>query len=331
MNILVDAMGGDNAPEMIVLGCVEAVKAKTGFDISLYGDSKQIQRILEDNEGISERIKIVHCEEVISSDDTPTQAIKMKKDSSMVRSLVDHKENQGHAVISAGNSGALLAGSLLITGRIDGVIRPALGAIIPSGDKFCLLIDAGLNSTLRPESYVQFAHFGSEYMKVMTDCKNPSVGLLNIGTEENKGKAETKEAYELLQKSSINFYGNVEGHAIAQGTVDVIVSDGFTGNVCLKVLEGTANYIFTNIKSIFNAGLINKIAALILKKDFLAFKKTIDPDTMGGAPILGVNGLIIKSHGNSNSKTIKNVVLKTVYLLENQIVDKIKRVVAPAI
>lgn len=327
MNILVDAMGGDNAPEAIVTGCLDAISMKEGFDITLFGDGKIIDDILCNRNYDKSRIKVEHCSEVILFTDTPTAAVKNKKDSSMIRALTMMRDGFGDAVISAGNSGALLTGSLLITGRMDKVIRPALGALIPSGEKFALLIDAGLNSNLRAESYVQFAKFGSEYMKIVTKCENPSIGLLNIGTEDTKGSAEVKEANLLLKQSGLNYYGSIEGNSIVEGIVDVIVTDGFTGNVSLKLLEGTASYIFNKMKAVFNRNIFHRLAASVIRPDMKKFKDNLNPDIMGGAPILGVNGLILKSHGSSNAKTIKNVVLKAVNLAENDIVGNIKRVV----
>lgn len=327
MNILVDAMGGDNAPEAIVTGCLDAISMKEGFDITLFGDGKIIADILCNRNYDKSRIKVEHCSEVILFTDTPTAAVKNKKDSSMIRALTMMREGFGDAVISAGNSGALLTGSLLITGRMDKVIRPALGALIPSGEKFALLIDAGLNSNLRAESYVQFAKFGSEYMKIVAKCENPSIGLLNIGTEDTKGSAEVKEANLLLKQSGLNYYGSIEGNSIVEGIVDVIVTDGFTGNVSLKLLEGTASYIFNKMKAVFNMNILHRLAASVIRPDMKRFKDNLNPDIMGGAPILGVNGLILKSHGSSNAKTIKNVVLKAVNLAENDIVGNIKRVV----
>ena len=327
MNILVDAMGGDNAPEAIVTGCLDAISMKEGFYITLFGDGKIIDDILCNRNYDKSRIKVEHCSEVILFTDTPTAAVKNKKDSSMIRALTMMRDGFGDAVISAGNSGALLTGSLLITGRMDKVIRPALGALIPSGEKFALLIDAGLNSNLRAESYVQFAKFGSEYMKIVTKCENPSIGLLNIGTEDTKGSAEVKEANLLLKQSGLNYYGSIEGNSIVEGIVDVIVTDGFTGNVSLKLLEGTASYIFNKMKAVFNRNIFHRLAASVIRPDMKKFKDNLNPDIMGGAPILGVNGLILKSHGSSNAKTIKNVVLKAVNLAENDIVGNIKRVV----
>ena len=300
---------------------------KEGFYITLFGDGKIIDDILCNRNYDKSRIKVEHCSEVILFTDTPTAAVKNKKDSSMIRALTMMRDGFGDAVISAGNSGALLTGSLLITGRMDKVIRPALGALIPSGEKFALLIDAGLNSNLRAESYVQFAKFGSEYMKIVTKCENPSIGLLNIGTEDTKGSAEVKEANLLLKQSGLNYYGSIEGNSIVEGIVDVIVTDGFTGNVSLKLLEGTASYIFNKMKAVFNRNIFHRLAASVIRPDMKKFKDNLNPDIMGGAPILGVNGLILKSHGSSNAKTIKNVVLKAVNLAENDIVGNIKRVV----
>ncbi|MBN2882389.1 MAG: phosphate--acyl-ACP acyltransferase, partial [Clostridia bacterium] len=227
MNILVDAMGGDNAPFAIVKGCVEAVNEQKGFDITLIGDEKEIIKALDGEDYDKNRIRIKATTEVITNHDKPTEAIRNKKDSSMVVGFRMLKEKLGDAFLSAGNTGALLTASLLLLGRMKGVLRPALGAIIPTRGMETLLIDAGLNSAVRPESYVQFAHFGTEYMKALYGEKNPTVGLVNIGSEDSKGTPEVKEANELLRKAHLNFVGNLEGNDIINGKAKVVVCDGF--------------------------------------------------------------------------------------------------------
>jgi glycerol-3-phosphate acyltransferase PlsX len=324
LNILVDAMGGDNAPFAIVKGCVEAVNEQIGFDITLIGDEKEIIKALEGENFDRKRIRIKATTEVITNHDKPTEAIRNKKDSSMVVGFRMLKEKLGDAFLSAGNTGALLTASLLLLGRMKGVLRPALGAIIPTRGMETLLIDAGLNSAVRPESYVQFAHFGAEYMKALYGEKNPTVGLVNIGSEDSKGTAEVKEANELLRKAHLNFVGNLEGNDIINGKAKVVVCDGFVGNVLLKFFEGTGMYILESLKGILKKNTFNKLAGAVLKKDLSEFFRPMNADIVGGAPILGVQGLVMKSHGSSRALTIKNVIAKTVKLVNADITGHIK-------
>lgn len=324
MKILVDAMGGDNAPAAIVSGCVDAVRSGKGFELTLIGDSAQIRKILEKERYNGDRIEIRHASQAITNTDKPTKAIKEKKDSSMVVGFSMLKEKEGDAFISAGSSGALLTASLLLSGRMEGVIRPALGAVIPTKSGGALLIDAGLNTSVRPDSLVQFAKFGTEYMRALYNIKKPRVGLINIGEEDEKGPEDVKEANGRLKDSGINYIGNLEGHDVIEGKADVIVCDGFVGNVLLKFFEGTGNFFMKGLKQVFYKSLKNKIAAAILRRDIKDFYKPMDPDISGGAPILGVNDLIIKSHGSSKALTIRNVIIKTVRLIEADVTGHIK-------
>lgn len=324
MKIIIDAMGGDNAPDEIVKGCVDAINIKKGFNILFVGDEKQIFKILEECSYDEKRIEIRNTSEVITGKDVPTVAIKKKSDSSMVVGMNLLKEKKGDAFLSAGNSGALLTGSLLIVGRIKGVIRPALGAIIPSKKNDVLLIDAGLNSECRPESYVQFALFGSQFYKCMYDVDKPTVGLLNIGSEDQKGTPEVREAHILLKKAPINYQGNIEGNDIPEGKTQIVVCNGFIGNILLKFLEGTVKFMFNGVKEAIKANFFSKIGGLLIMKPLRKFARSADADTVGGAPVLGINGLVIKSHGNSKAKTIKNVIMKTITLIEKDIVNEIR-------
>jgi len=322
--ILVDAMGGDNAPEAIVNGCIDAINSKDGFDVMLIGDSEQIKEILRKRKFSSPRIKIYHTDEVITNDDIPTKAIKTKQNSSMVVGFKLLKNGEGDVFLSAGNSGALLTGALLILGRISGVDRPALGAVVPVKDGNTLIIDAGLNSSCKPINYLQFGLFGSMYMKKLYDIQNPTVGLLNVGAESGKGNETIKQAYSLLSKSNLNFIGNVEGKDIPEGKVHVVVCDGFMGNVLLKFYEGAGTYFFGLVKGALTRNIFTKLSALLLKKSINNLKKTIDPDVLAGAPILGVDGLVIKSHGNSKARTIKYALLKAYKFAEGSMLDHIK-------
>jgi len=324
LKILIDAMGGDNAPEAIVNGSIDAVNTWDGFDIALIGDSEEISKILARRKFDSSRVEVIHSKEVITNDDIPTRAIRSKKNSSMVVGFNMLKEKQGDVFVSAGSTGALLTGALFILGRLKGVDRPALGAMIPTQRGRCLLIDAGLNTTCRPYNYLQFATFGSIYLKELFNIENPKVGLVNMGTEAKKGTEVLKQAYTLLSASNLNFVGNIEGKDIPLGNVDVAVCDGYIGNVILKFLEGTGRFFSSFLKGMFKRTIFSKMSLLFVMKDMLKFKKLMDPSEDGGAPILGVNGLVIKSHGNSDDKTIKNVIFKAYNLSKTSVFDKIK-------
>ncbi len=324
MKILVDAMGGDNAPEAIVNGCIDAIKSCNGFDLTLIGDNDQINKLIDKRKFSSSRLEVIHAKEVITMEDTPTHAIRSKKNSSMVVGFNMLKEKKGDVFISAGNTGALLTGALLILGRLKGVDRPALGAMIPTKEGKCLLIDAGLNSSCKPINYVQFGIMGSIYMNCCYNKNTPKVGLINMGTEAKKGTEVLKQAYTLLKAASINFIGNIEGKDIPEGNVDVAVCDGYVGNVILKFLEGTGKFFGAFIKGMFKRTIFTKLSMLFVMKDMIDFKKKMDPSEDGGAPVLGVNGLVIKSHGNSDKKTIKNVIIKAYNLSDSGVFDKIK-------
>jgi len=321
---MVDAMGGDYAPEEIIEGCIEAVNSKNGFDIELIGIEEKIRKILDGKTGLNDRISITHASQVITNKDKPTEAIKQKIDSSMVIGLKKIKESKGQVFISAGSTGALLAGALLIAGRIPGIQRPALAPIVPSLSGGTMIIDAGMNTNCKPVNYVQFAVMGSIYMQQMFNIANPRVGLVNIGVEEEKGNEVLKETLSILKNCDINFVGNIEGRDIAEGVVDVAVCDGFTGNAMLKMMEGTGKYFFHHIKRIYNSNLFSKLSAMLIKTHLKKLKDSVDPETAGGTPILGVNGLIYKCHGNSRSKAIKNTILNACNLTKSIFIDKIQ-------
>jgi glycerol-3-phosphate acyltransferase PlsX len=325
LNILIDAMGGDNAPKDIVNGCVEAIKQAQGFEVTLIGDKEKIEEILGDKNLSNSRIKIHHASEVVSVEESPTKAIRSKKDSSMVIGFELLKEKKGDIFISCGNSGALMTGALLILGRIKGVDRPAFPAIIPTKTGSCILVDAGLNTMCKPINYQQFGIMGSIFMKEMFNIENPRVGLLNVGSEEGKGNEIIKQSYSLLEKSDINFIGNIEGNDIFKGKANVVVCDGFVGNVALKTIEGAGAFMMSMIKGVLLKNIKTKLGAMFIKSDLKEFKKVLDPDEQGGALIIGVNGLVLKSHGNSNTKTIKNVILKAYILGKTKIVETISK------
>lgn len=325
MRILVDAMGGDNAPQAIVEGCLQALKERNDFNITLIGERRKIEDLLIDETYDKNRLTIKHASESISNNESPTKAIKKKEDSSMVIGFNMLKDKEGDVFISAGSSGALLAGSVFILRRIKGISRPALGSIIPTKRGRVMLLDSGLNTVVRPQNYLQFAYLGAAYMKSVFGVENPKVGLINVGTEDEKGTDGVKEANTLLRESTLNYIGYIEGKDFFDGVCDVIVTDGFTGNVILKLIEGTAKYFFGEIKIALFRNLKSKIGALLLKDSLNKFKQSMDSDVNGGAPILGVDGLVIKSHGSSNAKTIKHVVLKACTLAESNFIEGIKK------
>lgn len=310
MKIIVDAMGGDNAPEEIVKGCMDAIAKAEGFEVELIGDQVRIRQLMGNVEPYRGRIQVTHASEVITNDDKPTEAIKAKKQSSLVLGLRKIRAHQADAFISAGSTGALLVGSLLIAGRIDGVNRPALAPLLPSKGCGTMLIDAGMNTQMKPLNYLQFAIMGHTYMSRVHGMEHPRIGLVNVGTEEGKGHPVVQEAYNLLQASGLNFIGNIEGRDIASGRVDVAVCDGFTGNAMLKMMEGTGRFFMDHLKRIFMRNLWTRLAAAIVHRDLGEIKRRMDPEEIGGTPILGVDGIIYKCHGNAKAKAITNTILK---------------------
>ncbi len=311
MVILVDAMGGDNAPEAVVNGCVDAILENEGFEVCLIGDIPKIEKILKERNYSGERIKLAAAGDVITNEDVPTKAIRSKKQSSMVLGFNLLKEKRGDVFLSAGNTGAMVIGASLILGRIKGVDRPALAPIIPTKRGGMLLIDGGANTACRALNYLQFALMGSIYLKGMTGIQNPKVGLINVGTEEMKGNETIKQAYALLSSSEkINFRGNIEGQQVLEGVVNIAVCDGFAGNVLLKFYEGAGNLMLNELRNMYNTNLLTRLSALAVKRYLKRIVKKMEPSEYGGVPLLGVAGNVIKAHGSSNSKAIKNAVLQ---------------------
>lgn len=309
MKIIIDAMGGDNAPEEIVKGAVIAHKT-LGYDVVLVGREEEIRRCLkveqaEDQPGI----EIRHAADVIDMNDDPTAAIRRKKDASMVVALNMLRNGEGDAVVSAGSTGALLTGATLIVRRIKGIRRAALAPALPNKGAGALLIDCGANAECTTEQLVQFAYMGQLYSCRMLHVENPRVALLNNGTEEHKGTALHQETYQALKKAQdLNFVGNVEGSQVLFGEVDVIVTDGFSGNILLKSIEGTAKFLMKSIKEVLMSGLKNQIAALMIKKDIGALKAMMDPNEIGGTALLGISKPVIKAHGSSEASAIVNAI-----------------------
>ncbi|AMJ41946.1 phosphate acyltransferase PlsX [Anaerotignum propionicum] len=321
--VALDAMGGDLAPVEIVKGAVDAVK-ELNVDIKLVGQQDKINAELAKYTYPKERIQVIHAEEVIGTDEVPTSAIRRKKDSSLVVGLNLAKSGEADAFVSAGSTGALLTGALLIVGRIEGVERPALGTCLPTKNGFTFLLDSGANVDCKAKYLEQFAKMGSVYVENIFGMAQPKVALVNIGAEKEKGNALTKEAYELLEVSeNINFVGNIEPRDIPFGQADVIVCDGFVGNTILKLSEGLSKTLIDIIKEEITAGSY-KFAAAMLKTPFRNVKKRFDSDEVGGAPFIGLKSLVVKAHGSSNARAIKNAIRQCVLFTEADIVGKIK-------
>ena len=324
MKIIVDVMGGDHAPVEILKGCVDAVN-EYKIDLTLIGPENIIKEHLSALSAPLDAFEIVNASQVIEPDEAPVIAIKRKKDSSMVKGFEMLRQEPSSAFISAGSTGALMAGGLLKVGRIKGIGRPALAPLIPTRKEPVLLVDAGANAECKPENLVQFAIMGTVYMEKVLGRKNPTVGLVNIGTEEGKGNELTKATYSLLkEQSNINFFGNVEARDIPAGIVDIIVCDGFTGNIILKLTEGLASSLFGIMKEQFTKGFVSKMGALLLKPSLKGLKDSMDYAEHGGAPLLGVNGGIIKAHGSSDARAIKNAIRQGKRFIDMQVLENIR-------
>lgn len=323
--IAVDAMGGDNAPKEIIKGAVEAVQKRDDIQVILTGKEEVIADELAGYTYNKEQITIVNTTEVIETAEPPVMAIRRKKDSSIVVGLKLVKEKKADAFVSAGSSGAVLAGGQLLVGRIKGVERPPLAPLIPTEKGFALLIDCGANVDARPSHLVQFAKMGSIYMKHVMGVKNPKVGIVNIGAEEEKGNALVKETFPLLKECrDINFTGSIEAREIPHGQAGVIVCEAFVGNVILKLYEGVGSVLISKMKKGMMTSLRSKIGALLVKPALKSTMKDFDASEYGGAPLLGLNGLVVKTHGSSTSKEVCNSILQCVTFKEQRINEKIK-------
>ena len=307
MKIIVDAFGGDNAPLEIIKGCAEAVQ-ELDVDIILTGKESTIRDTAAQNQISLDRMEIADCDEVITMHDAADSVVKVKKNSSMAVGFRLLKERTGDAFISAGNSGALCVCATLLVKRIKGIKRPAFAPVIPTTTGNCMLIDGGANAECRPEMLRQFALMGSIYMEKVMHIENPRVGLANVGSEEHKGTDLYRETYALLKNTPVNFFGNIEGRDIPKGACDVIVCDGFTGNMILKTYEGVAAVLLAEIKNMFAGSAKGKLAAALLMKDLKSMKTRFDYNAVGGAPILGSAKPVFKAHGDSKARTIKNAI-----------------------
>lgn len=325
VNVAVDAMGGDNAPKEIVKGAIEAINENKNVKVFLVGKEPLILEELKNYTYDRSQLEVVHAEEVIEMAEPPVMAIRKKKDSSIVKGMNMVKEGTCDAIVSAGSSGAILVGGQLIVGRIKGVERPPFAPLIPTLNGVSLLVDCGANVDARASHLVQFAKMGSIYMENVMGIKNPKVGIVNIGAEEEKGNALVKETFPLLKNCpEINFIGSVEARDIPGGVADVIVCEAFTGNVILKMYEGVGGAFMKKIKEGMMSSLRSKIGALLVKPALKQTLKSFDTEQYGGAPMLGLNGLVVKTHGNSKAIEIKNSILQCLTFKEQNINEKIK-------
>ncbi|QHE61258.1 phosphate acyltransferase PlsX [Rossellomorea vietnamensis] len=321
MKLAVDAMGGDHAPKEIVLGVKRALREFNDIEVLLYGDEKQIKQYITPED----RLTVVHTDEMIEGTDEPVRAVKRKKNASMVLMAQAVKNGEADACISAGNTGALMTAGLFIVGRIDGIERPALAPTLPTLDgKGFLMLDLGANVDAKPEHLAQYAVMGSIYSEKVRGINNPRVGLLNIGTEDKKGNELTKKTFQLLNNLPINFVGNVESRDLLDGPADVVVTDGFTGNMVLKTIEGTALSVFSMLKKTFTSSTKNKLAAGLVKNDLKQLKNMLDYTEYGGAGLFGLKAPVIKAHGSSNEVALYNAMRQAREMVKHDVSNTIK-------
>ena len=325
VKVVVDAMGGDNAPQETVKGAVDAVNTRKDIKVILTGRQELVEGELSKDTYPKDRIEVVNTTEVIEMAEPPVNAIRKKKDSSIVVGMNLVKKGEADAFVSAGSTGAVLVGGQVIVGRIKGVERPPLAPLIPTKDGVALLIDCGANVDARPSHLVQFAKMGSIYMENVVGVKNPRVGIVNIGAEEEKGNALVKETFPLLKEcKDINFIGSVEARDIPAGVCDVVVCEAFVGNVILKLYEGVGATLISKVKAGMMQNLRSKIGALLVKPALKATLKSFDASQYGGAPLLGLKGLVVKTHGSSKAVEITNSIIQCVQFKQQNINEKIK-------
>lgn len=321
-----DGFGGDYAPEQIAAGCLQAADIAR-IPILLTGDQKKLESLIKDKPG-SELIEIVHASEQIGMEEAPIEAVRKKKESSLVVAANLVRQKKAAALISAGNTGACMAASLLNIGRVRGIERPAITCLMPTLNGVCLIVDAGANVDCRPKYLLQFAQMGSIYAEKVLAVAKPRIGLLNIGEEPHKGNDLSQKSYQLLANSELNFIGNVEGRDISHGEVDVVVCDGFVGNTIIKFAEGLGSALFSMLKTEFMKSTPRKIAASVLRPGLKNIAKKMDYTEYGGAPLLGVNGAVIIAHGTSNQKAIYNAIRAAKTAVDNQVVQSIAEIMA---
>lgn len=330
MKIALDAMGGDYAPQEPIKGAIEAMKANPKLEVILVGDKEKIEIELNKYKYDFSKVEIVHTTEQImmKEAEAPAMVVRKKKDSSMVVAVRLVKEGRASAVVSAGNTGALMSASQLTLGRIKGVLRPAITTVFPKRNGVMVLMDVGANAECKAEYINQFAIMGTEFSKIILEVENPKVGLANIGEEPGKGNELTKEAFELLKENKdINFIGNVETREMIEHDVDVVVSDGFTGNIILKTAEGIAKFILSLLKEKIKSKKIYMLGAFLLKPVFMSLKSELDHSEYGGAIFLGLDGISVKAHGNSDSNAFKNALNVAHKFAERNFVEELKKVI----
>ena len=325
VRVVVDAMGGDNAPGEIVKGAVQAVQAEKDIKVFLVGRQDAVNAELAKYTYDKEKIEVVHAEEVIEMAEPPVNAIRKKKQSSLVIGMNMIKHQEADAIVTAGSTGATLVGGQVLVGRIKGIERPPLAPLVPTEKGVSLLIDCGSNVDARPSHLVQFAQIGSIYMENIVGIKNPRVAILNIGAEEEKGNQLVKETFPLLKECpGINFIGSIEAREIPHGGADVIVCEAFAGNIVLKLYEGVAATLLSKVKEGLMSSLRSKIGALLIKPALKQTLKSFDASQYGGAPLLGLNGLVVKTHGSAKAIDVKNSILQCVTFKQQDINGKIK-------
>lgn len=323
IRVAVDAFGGDNAPLEIIKGSALAEK-EYGVHIILCGDEITINQCIKEHNIKFDNLEIVNATDVISMHDDPTSLLKAHKDSSMAVAFKELAEGRADAFVSAGSTGAVVVGGTFIVKRIKGVKRPALAAMLPSPDSHYMMMDIGANAECRPEMLLQFGIMASKYLEKVEGISNPTVGLLNIGTEETKGTELQKEAYKLLEDSDINFIGNIESRDLPKGVCNAVVTDGYTGNIALKLIEGTASTLFSMLKPVFLKNLISKLCYIILKDGLRGLKNKMNASEVGGAPLLGTKKPVFKAHGNSDAFAFKNAIHKAVLFAKNDVITSIE-------
>lgn len=324
MRIAIDAMGGDHAPEQIVKGVMSAVKVFPTIEFTLVGNEQEISKYLTDTHHVS----IIHTVDVIEATDEPVRAVRRKKSASMVLMAEEVKAGRADACISAGNTGALMAAGLFVVGRIEGIDRPALSPTLPTIDgKGFVFMDVGANAEAKPEHLLQYAIMGSVYAEKVRKTTNPRVGLLNVGTEDKKGNELTKQAFTLLKEAPVHFVGNVEARDLLSGVCDVVVTDGFTGNIALKSIEGTAFAIFSMLKKELTSNLKTKLATAVIKPQLKNLKNQLDYSEYGGAGLFGLKAPVIKAHGSSDARAILNAIRQAKDMVEKQVIQTIETTV----
>lgn len=324
MKIAIDAMGGDHAPKSVVLGAMEAIKNIENLHITLVGKESEINKYLTDKKNIT----ILHTDEVITAEDEPVRAVRRKKNSSLVLAAQEVKEGRADACLSAGNTGALMSAGLFVVGRIKGIARPALSPTLPTIDgKGFVFLDVGANVDATESHLVQYGIMGSIYAEKVRNIKNPRVALLNVGTEEGKGNDLMKKTFDKLSQAPINFIGNVEGRDLFDGVADVIVADGFSGNIALKTIEGTAAMLFSLLKETFMSSFKTKLAAGLIKSDLKALSDRMDYSEYGGAALFGLAAPVIKAHGSSNERAIYNAIKQSCQMVELAVTETVKETI----